>query len=790
MANLYLLRFNNYFNRTVRRLNALSDYAQYVINGAGPQTNPLQNINFNPNDGVTTDQIVNWAGADPDYIVVADEAGNIESRWFVMRHDRTRGQQYRLTLRRDVLVDFYDAIIHAPCFIEKATLPPTNDLIFNFEGMTFNQIKRSEILLKDKTGCPWIVIYASRANYSDAGQEQPTVFECDVNLTYPFTTLTTSEYNDLNSNQRKIFAGNARTTLQVAARSYMDPPWISNYGTEFTAITGDNNIMERYNIGAGNFPENNTFVENAKSVFQQNLKVVSDVNNLANAYFPQYNPAKYNDIISKLNKVYSYGGKYYRVKQLSRSETTYDVPKTASGALITALTPLNDMFMNSDITVGGQYTNDANIHITYRGDAISYVLEETAAPSTSSGIHVAIPQQRYHATDVPYDIFTMPLSDTLNIKNSKVTTWQQTRSDANINLQVASKLLSKYSKAGQIFDAQILPYCPISTYVMNGNDFDLMDSSLLSYSKFHEVDGSFVGYLFHVTAASFNAEISPNVKIDPQDLKIESQTQMHRFCSPNYASIFEMNAAMNGGIRGITASCTYKPFDPYIKVYPEFGRLYGNSYNDARGLILGGDFSLATLNDAWQTYKLQNKNFQEIFDRQVQNMEIHNKYGKISDIANAVTGTMTGAASGALATGNPAGAVLGGLASGVAGAYDAYVNDKLRKEDLQYTKDRFAYELGNIKALPQTLTRTSAYNIDNKYFPFLEFYDCSEPEKEALAEKIRYTGMTVMTVGTVGEYIQSERTYIKGQLIRMTDISDSYNVAREIYEELNKGVYI
>ena len=151
--NLYLLNYNNYYNRVVKRLNNLNDYSPYILT-------TIENVNFNPNDGVNAEQIVNWGGAIPDYLIAADETGF--TRWFVIEAIRTRKGQYRLTLHRDLVADNYDAVVDAPCFIEKATLPANNPLIFNSENMSFNQIKTSELLLKDKTGCPWIVGYFAR----------------------------------------------------------------------------------------------------------------------------------------------------------------------------------------------------------------------------------------------------------------------------------------------------------------------------------------------------------------------------------------------------------------------------------------------------------------------------------------------------------------------------------------------------------------------------------------------------------------------------------------------------
>lgn len=65
----------------------------------------------------------------------------------------------------------------APCFVEKGIISNNNDpLLFNSENMSFNQIKQSETLLKDKTGCAWIVGYVSqdKTRYPASGYYEST----------------------------------------------------------------------------------------------------------------------------------------------------------------------------------------------------------------------------------------------------------------------------------------------------------------------------------------------------------------------------------------------------------------------------------------------------------------------------------------------------------------------------------------------------------------------------------------------------------------------------------------
>ena len=161
--NLYFLNYNNYYNRIVKRENTLSDYLEYQVG------EPVQGvINWNPRDGVSTEQILNsWQYDTPDYMLAVNEEGEIDSRWFVIEAEYLRNSQYRIQLYRDVIVDNYDTVINAPCFIEKATPQSIRDpAIYNSEDMTYNQIKNGETLLWDETKCPWIVGYIPKDSFT------------------------------------------------------------------------------------------------------------------------------------------------------------------------------------------------------------------------------------------------------------------------------------------------------------------------------------------------------------------------------------------------------------------------------------------------------------------------------------------------------------------------------------------------------------------------------------------------------------------------------------------------
>lgn len=173
--NILLLKgFNNYFNRVVKKYSSLADYRSNSSSYLD-----FSNINFNPNDGIATeliiggptqtegDQVLFWEyNGTPDYLIAYDTGNGvniIRSRWFVLESVRTTTGQYRVALKRDVLAEKYDTIMEAPCFVEKGNISNSADpMLFNKENMSFNQIKQSELLLKDNTKAGWIVGYVSQ----------------------------------------------------------------------------------------------------------------------------------------------------------------------------------------------------------------------------------------------------------------------------------------------------------------------------------------------------------------------------------------------------------------------------------------------------------------------------------------------------------------------------------------------------------------------------------------------------------------------------------------------------
>lgn len=814
---LYILKYNNYYNRLVKFENFVENYEPYI-------TYTLQSTNFVPNDSVNTQHTIGTGDYDGtgDYVLVVNDLNEIVSRWFIIDSVRTRAGQYVLDLRRDLVVDYYNIIRQSPMFIEKASLPYDNPLLFNNEDMTVNQIKTNEYLLKDQSKCAWLVGYYDRNQIAEmngtvATNDQNSVPAIDIDV-----NIENWEYynnSNLSSNYTPFIGLTKNVQYEILASYFENPPPVIR-----TIINTNGNISQKeYPTWDGrNMPVLKTYSYANGLTTEYISKSLRDYGGVSKF---NVDLSAYTDFITqeKFEEFYNFNGKtirdsngrYYEVN----IQPVSDINKSYSVIGGTLFNSLSDFILNhavyyqwvsgdiSDIPTDAHIfdgpTNDQtfSIYATRSAYRMTIVRRENLETKYS------FKNDSLRTIDAPWNIFAIPYGE-ITVYDITTMRWMQTNKEVAINTVMGMQ----EQHPGVIYDIQLLPYCPIPDLFMIGEDAALYVDDSPQYSYITAGEGEEarnVGVIFNIPSSNFSTNVICSVPKGTTAIeqKVNNECDKWRLCSPNYSNYFDFSVEKNGGVQYFNVDCNYKPFTPYIHVNPNFGNLYGYDDNSPRGLVLGGDFSLSQIIDQWQQYQVQNKNFQEIFDRQIQNMEINNKYQKINDIVSASVGAVSGAASGAFAGatmsgGNPIGAIVGGVIGGGAsiagGIADVNIKNKLRNEAIDYTKDQFGYQLGNIQALPNTIGKVSAFNENNKIFPVLEYYTCTEEEKTALLNKIAWNGMTTMVIGTINDYLGNSwsyndiesRGYIKGQLIRFEEDGEDFHIINEIASELNKGVYI
>lgn len=780
---LYVLNYNNYYNRIVKKYSTVQEYLDNV-----EVIYTLEDTNFNPNDNVNTTHTFGWSLAtdnyegNGNYLLVVDEEENIVSRWFILDSVRDTGGQWTCSLHRDVIADHYEAVVNAPCFIEKAHLSLSDTMIYNSENMTYNQVKTNEYELKDSSNTAWIVGYINRSLTTNKSVEY---------IYQPNFDYSVAEFDDFDGAQYREF----NSTVGTATDKKFEVVYFGE-GAKFKAaydLTGNRiSYTEPYK---GDL--DTTLTAGSSST-------ISFLDTATKEYMESYEGKRmflreFGE--DDLQKLYQYNGKILKVgtddlsffKMILRKKEP-EVQTTAIKEQSFGTHYINKLITKGILNSSQQPFNRKGIYKTQTKTI--YYLAFQNITNTIKSYNITIPAERRQLSDAPYDMFAMPVSNlTLGLENLTM--------EIDVAFGVASKIYKELGGGGEasnIFDIQYLPYCPLE------NINELMESGLSSLSQ--GLDYSYItsgnaneSILFFLKKSSFTTTIPLTIDTPDTDIefKVANECDMYRLCAPNYSGAFQFSLTKNNGLKYFEVNATYKPYNPYIHLNPNWGGLYGQDFNDARGLILGGDFSIAALSSAWENYQLQNKNFEQIFKREIQSMELKNSLGAEQDVWNAISGTISGGVSGASTAamasgGNPyaaiGGAVVGAGVSLAGGIRDIDINRQLRNDALDYTKDMYGYNLGNIQAIPNTLSKTSAFDINNKIFPFLEYYTATPAEKEALRNKIKYNGMTVMRIDYINSFIREEETYIKGKLIRLEDIDEDYHILNTIGSEVNLGFFI
>ena len=790
-----LTNYNNYYNRTFKKENTV---AEYIAKSDSYITKNDKSYNINFEDEINIEQVFNVEfDGEPNYILLLNESdSSINSRYFIVEWKRTRKGQYKGLLRRDLLADYYNIITTSPAFIEKGWVPNTDSAIFNKEDMTFNQIKTSEQILRDDSKTSWIVGYIAQNHQAKSNVSFTYNPEVDMVITSNFSAWSYASLCD----------GTEHLTINKDNADQYIRFWLY-----YNDVWSEKNKCYNFNNSVSN-----TYLENSR---RDNFRISpSDWNNIPSGWRSYIdwntcidkvyldNPSwistsDFNYINSLVGKTIQFNDGIYRISLASSYEQLGSTEWQNSGNLFTYI---SSVITNNLAPHGIESVN--YYPVSYKMMLKHFSFTATQVTNVSGTYHYSIPQTVRKLTDAPYKMFCIPYYKDVVTTNTEYgfSLDGTTRTDCNADLMIAWAMNIAETFGSELYDLQILPYCPLSNWRGRSGT---TNAAVWSIDKTNHIDYEYlietIGETDYSRGIISFCDVSTKEQVLNQystvigNPKIANQCYTWRLCSPNYASVFEFNAAMNGGVDGYNIRYTYKPYNPFINVAPVFSKMYGRDFKDNRGLILSGDFSLPIVTDLWKQYQINNKNYQLAFDRQIENMEVQYNWQRKQGIANAITGTLqggtTGAMAGGMAGGVPgaiAGAVVGTAASAVGGVMDLQMQQALHNEAVDFSRDNFGYQLGNIKALPNTLNKVSSLVANSKFFPFVEYYSCTDEERQALVDKIKYNGMSVGRIGHIIDFKNpSEQTYIKGQLIRIEGKFDT-RTANEIANEFMKGWYI
>ena len=556
------------------------------------------------------------------------------------------------------------------------------------------------------------------------------------------------------------------------------------------------------------------------SAFVQNKKdtINETVNQYKNLYYTTVTkPGEYNDIKALNGKfIYDKASQNYFKITVNYGTEDQSKPITEDKQDTYLYTWLRGQF--ADVHETGSANASYRLNVSYAYATIQ--LQTITGTIATHVITMPAPANRLHCKDAPFDMFCIPFGDNIGISNSVNPLETPVETNSTGYLALSQSLAQQLGV--NLYDLQLLPFCPATglNYYKTADGKKYIDLNTGNTQRYtFATTSDYKNYMPLIWCTASSGNLTTATYCGPRgyrNTKLNNECNMYRIVSGNYSATFEYNPEKfmtnaEGAFTGLNVDFTYLPYQPFIRIAPKFTGLYGSEFHDARGLILSGDFSLMYLSDAWVNYQTQNKNYQQIFNREIQSMEFQNNIANQQNVWSAAAGTMSGLVTGAVAGsfGGIGGAIAGGVAGAAMSAYGGYKdieNTKaLQAEAIDYKKDLFGYQLGNIKALPNSIAKSTAYNIINKIFPIIEFYTCTPEERRIVANKIAWNGMTVMAIGKIRDYIGNtwkcdekdnginvtDKGYIKGQIIRLEgNTIDDAHLQATIIEEINKGWYM
>ena len=764
--HIYYLKYNNYYNRKFKREASLPDYLTYEV--ARTENLAL----WNPADGVETSIVANidipFGAAQPDYAVLQGDTVDdyINSRWFIMEMVQLRKGQYRVSLRRDVIADCIEVLENTTNFLaQRGFVEQNNKLVLQPEDINVNRIKTKETPIKDETGVPWLVGYLNRGYAGEA-------FSGDMKITpiKTYANLQEFEYHDYIDNWFNGYTSDESTWFTLYWwKSVPFGKWIRSWNIGADGVKQNSDFKQLYELGycnkngiAYDFPS----FDLVKNAFNSKtwIKDVKDGLNIKTL-------DETNALIAFDNAIIQIGDILYKV-HVKSEQHNYE----QSISRLKAQTTANTIRSICTSVLDGTLENTAleNALYTFHSSGIRYKVELEKL-SSEEGFNFTIPAARPHLNDAPYDMFAIPYGEYNGVGSKEVA------------MKTASTIMAKLNvgENTNLYDIQLLPFAPrLSTD---------------SISDIKNAAEAVIGKIYWATESTETKTILLDNPLGLSNRKLDSIINLYRIVSPNYSGQFEFTTAANNFLYGFTIAYTYMPFNPYIRVAPIFGGLYGQEFNDARGLICGGDFSLPAVNSAWVSYQQNNKNYNAIFNRNIESLEFMNNINRRLDRVGATVGTVQGVASGASTgiTFGPMGAAIGGLAGGtvslIGGAADISLNESLRQEKLSLTRDLQRLNLGNIQAQPYSLAKTTPFTASNKIFPILEYYTCSEEEKtlvEAFLENNSFNLGAVIPFKTLltTRYNEKARQWIQGRVVEFpNNFGEDYHFAAVLNQELAQG---
>lgn len=411
-------------------------------------------------------------------------------------------------------------------------------------------------------------------------------------------------------------------------------------------------------------------------------------------------------------------------------------------------------------------------NIQYKADTFYY----TELTGEQAG-DLAIPLNQ-QLVDEPYSILVCPLFDgTIKIGTE---TFNVSKAKAFSVFNYVIEGLS--GENAYLVDAQIYPYCP---------NIELVSC------KFKEIPFCTISSNTYVTSVRITPSALTDIKKDyiERSYSIVSPEQSGKFTFNfyDYTNDNSENSYIN-----IDIKTSLKPFSIISSAVlrPNAGALIGETYDsDLRGCMPSSNgFECSLASNAFETYRRQNSNYQQIFALQQGELQKSHEVERVNERVQGIANTITQAAMGAIggaSLGGKIGATVGGVAAtaavGAANLMQFNANEELRAYEETLQKQNFDLQIGTVKNLPNTINRISSFNeiVLKDFYYTVEVYECSDREKIIVDTFIEKYGYELGVIDYFYNFYK-EKGFIRGSLMQSNLMPVLHNIAAK---ELAGGIY-
>ena len=334
--------------------------------------------------------------------------------------------------------------------------------------------------------------------------------------------------------------------------------------------------------------------------------------------------------------------------------------------------------------------------------------------------------------------------------------------------------INSATDTGKILDVQFLPF---SMATATNENFKINDTPIKA--MFLDADD------FEFTT-------------DLEDLtSINKECDTIKIVSPSRASQYLFRPYNNDGIMEFKTKITLRPYNSIIYVRPSTKGLLIYDYDDKDCLVISEDFSLTSVTSEWANYVYNNRNYNDVFERQIQGREFERAWERRVEDAQKKSDEWTSrnisAQKASVYTGNLP--IISSVTGAIGTAFqdqtylqmaqiDRQYNEALYQEGIQISRDLFNLQLENIQSQP--LVPSKITTLDAKLLPgvYLEYYSTNPTELQAIKDFYRFNGNRIDAYGTFNQYWG---WFVRGKII----MSQFYTQPEidELNRRLSMGIF-